>query len=40
MVLENLMWSLKSPRKMVAVFCMNPVNNTFNTEGQKRKRRK
>ena len=25
MGLENLMWSLKSPRKMVAIFCMNPV---------------
>ena len=24
MVLENLTWSLKSPWKMVAIFCMNP----------------
>ena len=25
-VLENVMWFLKSPCKMVAIFCMNPVN--------------
>ena len=25
MVFENLMWSLKSPSKIVAFFCMNPV---------------
>ena len=25
MVLENVMWSLKSPLKLVAIFCMNYV---------------
>ena len=40
MIHENLMWSVKSPREMVAVFCLNPVNNTFNTGVQKKKRGK
>ena len=34
-VLENLMWSLKSPWKMVAFFCVNPVQSLINsTEGK------
>ena len=36
MVLEKLMWSLKSPWKMVAVFCMNPVTLRWKRKLNKR----